>query len=91
MNVWDWLNLVGSIGFVACLTPQLIRTLKLRRADDLSLAFLVLVLFSSACVLAYSLGQGNLNFAAAQVANLLVWGTVLYFKVQPSDAKPASS
>lgn len=87
MNVWDWLNLLGSIGFVACLTPQLIRTLKLRRADDLSLAFLVLVLFSSICVLLYSMERKNYVFAAAQVANLAVWGTVLVFKVRPPAKK----
>jgi uncharacterized protein with PQ loop repeat len=84
VNVWDWLNLLGSAGFVACLTPQLVRTLKLRRADDLSLAFLVLVLLSSLCILAYSLGRRNYIFAAAQVANLLVWGTVLAFKLRPA-------
>ena len=83
MNVWDWLNLVGSLGFVACLTPQLVRTVKLRRADDLSLLFLVLVLFSSVCILLYSLQRRNYVFAAAQAANLVVWGTVLYFKLRP--------
>lgn len=90
MDVWDWLNLVGSIGFVACLTPQMIRTLKLRRADDLSLLFLVLVLFSSVCILLYSLQRANYVFAAAQGANLLVWGTVLYFKVRPEGGPKAT-
>jgi uncharacterized protein with PQ loop repeat len=90
VNVWDWLNLLGSIGFVACLTPQLIRTLRLRRADDLSLAFLVLVLFSSVCVLLYSTQRENYVFAAAQVANLAVWGTVLVFKLRPGS-KAASA
>lgn len=86
MDAWEWLNLLGSVGFVACLTPQLVRTLRLRRADDISLAFLVLVLFSSVCVLLYSLHGGNLVFAAAQAANLLVWGTVLWFKLRPAGA-----
>lgn len=91
MNVWDWLNLLGSAGFVACLTPQLIRTVRLRRADDLSLAFLVLVLVSSVCILLYSAQRRNYVFAAAQLANLVVWGTVLYFKLRPaaSRATPA--
>lgn len=84
--MWDWLNLLGSAGFIACLTPQLVRTLRLRRADDLSLAFLVLVLVSSVCILAYSLKHSNLVFAAAQGANLVVWGTVLWFKLRPGAA-----
>jgi uncharacterized protein with PQ loop repeat len=86
VNVWDWLNLLGSAGFVACLMPQLVRTLRLRRADDLSLAFLLLVLASSACILLYSVGRDNYVFAVAQVANLLVWGTVLYFKLRPTTS-----
>lgn len=90
MDFWDWVNLVGSLGFVACLTPQLIRTLRLRRADDLSLLFLVLVLFSSVCILAYSLERANHVFAAAQAANILVWGTVLYFKVRPKGGPRAA-
>ncbi len=89
MNVWDWLNVVGSLGFVACLTPQMIRTLRLRRADDLSLLFLILVLFSSVCILLYSLERNNIIFAAAQGANLVVWGTVLYFKLRPAPRATA--
>jgi uncharacterized protein with PQ loop repeat len=91
VNVWDWLNILGSAGFVACLTPQMVRTLRLRRADDLSLAFLVLVLVSSVCMMLYSAERENYIFAGAQVANLIVWGTVLYFKLRPSGAKPAAA
>ncbi|MFA5944874.1 MAG: PQ-loop repeat-containing protein [Candidatus Thermoplasmatota archaeon] len=83
MDAWEVLNIVGSLGFVACLTPQMIRTVRLRRADDLSQVFLLLVLFSSICILIYSLQRNNLIFAAAQGANLVVWGTVLYFKMRP--------
>lgn len=91
MNVWDWLNLIGSAGFVACLMPQLARTLRLRRADDLSILFLLLVLVSSACILLYMLKRENFIFAAAQVANLIVWGVVLYFKLFPSPMAPPIS
>jgi uncharacterized protein with PQ loop repeat len=87
VDVWAWLNLVGSLGFVACLTPQLVRTLRIRRADDLSLAFLLLVLFSSVCILLYMLQLRNFIFAAAQAANLVVWGTVLFFKLKPAPAR----
>lgn len=90
MDAWELLNIVGSLGFVACLTPQMIRTVRLRRADDLSLVFLILVLLSSVCILLYSLQQRNLIFAAAQGANLVVWGTVLYFKLRPGAAKKAA-
>lgn len=90
MDGWAWLNLLGTIGFILCLMPQLARTLRRRRADDLSLPFLVLVLASSACILPYMLNEGNRVFAVAQAVNLLVWGTVLYFKLRPGpDPRPA--
>lgn len=91
MNVWDWLNLIGSVGFILCLMPQLARTVRLRRADDLSILFLLLVLVSSTCILAYMLKRGNHIFATAQAANIVVWGTVLYYKLWPSPMAPPMS
>lgn len=89
MDVWDWLIWLGSAGFILCLMPQLWRTLHRRRADDLSLAFLLLVLVSSGTTLPYMLHQGEYVFAAAQAVNILVWGTVLYFKLFPAPASGA--
>lgn len=90
MDPWDVLIWVGSAGFILCLLPQLLRTLKRRSAEDLSVAFLVLVLVSSGCTLPYMLHQREFVFAAAQAVNLAVWGTVLYFRLRPS-LQPASA
>lgn len=84
MLIW-----VGSAGFILCLMPQLLHTLRRRSAEDLSLPFLVLVLFSSAATLPYMLHQREYVFAAAQAVNLLVWGTVLYFRLFPAP-RPAT-
>jgi lipid-A-disaccharide synthase-like uncharacterized protein len=88
VDVWDLLIWSGSAGFTLCLMPQLWHTLRRRSAEDLSVPFLVLVLFSSAVTLPYMLHEREFVFGAAQVANLLVWGTVLYFRLFP--AKKAS-
>lgn len=80
MLIW-----VGSAGFILCLMPQLWHTLRRRSAHDISLAFLLLVLVSSGATLPYMLHQREFVFAAAQAANLLVWGTVLYFKLRPAS------
>ena len=82
------LNWVGSAGFILCLMPQLYRTLQRRSAEDLSLPFLVLVLVSSGCTLPYMLHRRNYVFASAQMVNLLVWGTVLYFRLFPARPAP---
>jgi uncharacterized protein with PQ loop repeat len=86
VDFWALVILLGSAGFIACLVPQLVRTVRLGRADDLSLAFLVLVLVSSSLTLAYMLHRDEWTFAVAQAVNLLVWGTVLVYKVRPRRA-----
>ena len=77
LDAWELLNWAATLGFVLCLVPQLIRTLRTRRADDISRRFLVLVLAASVCMLVYMLHVGNYVFAVAQVVNLAVWGIVL--------------
>lgn len=77
MDPWELLNWAATAGFILCLLPQLTRTLKTRRADDISRRFLVLVLFASTCMLGYMLHVENYVFAFAQLVNLAVWGTVL--------------
>lgn len=74
----------GSLGFILCLMPQLAHTLRRRTADDFSLPYLVLVLAASALTFPYMLHQREFVFAASQAVNLLVWGTVLYFKIWPA-------
>ncbi|MCA1819641.1 MAG: PQ-loop domain-containing transporter [Thermoplasmatota archaeon] len=87
---WELFNWSASLGFTVSLVPQLLRTLRLRRADDISRRFLVLVNLAAALMLVYSLHVGNWVFAAAQVANLLVWGTVLWFRLQPAAGSGAA-
>ena len=89
MDPWEALNWVGSAGFILCLLPQLYRTLRRRSAEDLSLPFLLLVLVSSAATLPYMLHKRNFVFASAQAFNLLVWGTVLYFRLFPGRPSPS--
>ena len=81
LDPWEIFNWLASLGFTVSLIPQLQRTLKLRRADDISRRFLVLVNCAAALMLVYSLHVQNLVFAAAQCANLLVWGIVLWFRL----------
>ena len=77
VDPWELLNWAATVGFILCLLPQLTRTLRTCKADDISKPFLVLVLAASLCMLLYMLHEGNRVFAVAQAANLAVWGTVL--------------
>ena len=67
--------------------PQLYHTLRRRTADDFSLPYLILVLAASMMTLPYMLHKREFVFAASQAVNLLVWGTVLYFRLFPAKAK----
>ncbi|MCA1811582.1 MAG: hypothetical protein LC623_06175 [Halobacteriales archaeon] len=78
---WDAVVYAGSIGFILCLLPQLFKTLRTGKAEDLSWGFLVLVLFSSALTLPYMLHRDEVVFAVSQAVNLGVWGTVALVKL----------
>lgn len=88
MDGWELFNWLATAGFILCLLPQLTRTLRTRRADDISRRFLVLVLLSSASMGVYMVHVGNYVFAFAQAVNLLVWGTVLAVRLGVG-ARPA--
>jgi uncharacterized protein with PQ loop repeat len=81
---WEYLNYAASIGFTVALMPQLVRTLKRKRAQDISIPFASLVIASSGCMVPYTLHQGNWAFAVAQAVNLVVWGIVLYYRLYPA-------
>lgn len=79
-DFWGLLVYAGSIGFILCLLPQLLKTLRTGKAEDLSWGFLALVLLSSSLTLPYMLHQGEVVFAVSQAVNLAVWGTVAVVK-----------
>lgn len=91
MDPWDLLIWLGSAGFIACLVPQFVRTVRRKRADDLSVPYLVLVLAASSCTLPYMLHQAEYVLAAAQFVNLVVWGTVFYYRLRPGAWAPESA
>lgn len=80
---WRWLEFAGSLGFTIALLPQFLRTIRRRRANDMDLTFLLIVLASSLVLLVYSLATRQYFFAASYVANLLVWSVVLYYRLRP--------
>ena len=86
---WETLNWLGTAGFIVCLLPQLVRTVRTRRADDISWGFLILVLLSSGSILPYMLHEGNYVFALAQAVNIVVWTVVLGCKI--GSRRPKSS
>jgi uncharacterized protein with PQ loop repeat len=84
VDIWDLLVSAGSVGFILCLVPQLVKTLRTKRADDLSLGFLVLVIASSALALPYAVHERQWLLTASWATNLVVWGLVIYYKVRPA-------
>ena len=85
---WDWLIWTGTGAFTVALIPQLVRTVQRGSANDLSIAFVALILFASACTLAYWLQHAEYVAAGGFVANLIVWSVVLRYRLWPRRDTP---
>ena len=87
MEFLEILQFTGAMGFVVSLAPQFIRTVQRRSAADVSLWFLVILILSSILLFFFALATTPrlVWFAVSYAANVLVWGTVLYYRLWPSD------
>lgn len=79
----DWFQFLGSLAFTLALVPQFVRTLRRKRAEDVDVSFLVLVLLASVFSLVYTVPTRLYFFSGSFVANLIAWGTVLYYRLRP--------
>lgn len=84
---WQVFIITGTVLFNIALLPQLVRTLQLRRADDISVAFTLLILVASVSNMTYFLHLREWIAAFGFVGNLIVWSIVLYFRLHPSPEK----
>lgn len=78
------LIVLGTVGFTVALLPQVVRTMRLGRADDLSIPFILLVVGASGLTLAYwILHQQPLRVTFGFGANIVAWGLVLWYRLFP--------
>lgn len=80
---WRYVEAAVSICFILCLVPQFFWTVKRGRSRDVSLTFLLLVLLASVLGVAYTSHTLQWWLSASFGANLVVWGTVLYYRLRP--------
>lgn len=81
----EWLGLLGNILLVGSYLPQIYKLIKTKSAEDLSLSMWVIYVLGDICLLAYSIGTGDLIFTALfalfSLENLIVlYLTYLYSK-----------
>lgn len=82
----DWLIFLGGLLFTLALLPQALRTVKLGRAEDLSIPFILMVLGGSALTLMYWLiREEPWVVYYGFIANIAVWGLVLYYRLFPRE------
>lgn len=87
----DWLIFLGSLSFTLALVPQAARTIRRGRAEDLSIPFILLVLAASIMTLVYWLiRQEPWQVYFGFIANLMVWGVVLWYRLFPREGAVAS-
>lgn len=91
MDQLEIIQFIGAMGFVVSLAPQFVRTIRRKSAYDVSLWFLVILLLSSALLFYFALATRPrlVWFAISYFTNIIVWGTVLYYRLRPATAAPA--
>lgn len=81
---WEPLIIFGTVGFTLALLPQVVRTLRLGRADDMSIGFVLLVILASGATLIYWLQRDEPPWVyGGFIANILVWTVVLWYRLFP--------
>lgn len=80
---WQLLEALISVLFLACMAPQLVWTLRRGRARDVSVSFLLIVLLASVIAVPYGIHTQQWWLLASWSGNLVVWGTVLYYRLRP--------
>jgi uncharacterized protein with PQ loop repeat len=84
---WNYVILSGTTLFTLALVPQLIRTVRLGRADDFSVPFILMVVFASIANLTYFFAHKHDYIAGAGfIANIGVWSLVLWYRFNPREA-----
>ncbi len=80
----EWLVILGTVGFTVALLPQLVRTLRLGRAEDISIPFILLVVAASILTFIYWVIRGEPWYVTSGfAANAIVWSIVLWYRVFP--------
>ena len=88
MDLWTLLQAAGSTLFVIALLPQFYRTIQLGHANAVSATFSLVVLVASLVLIPYTLRTEQWWLAANYAMNLVVWGTVLYYRLRPRSPAP---
>lgn len=80
----EWLIVAGTAGFTLALVPQVVRTLRRGRAQDISIPFALLVIGASFVTLVYWILRAEPFWVwTGFAANIVAWGLVLWYRVYP--------
>ena len=81
----EWIIFVSAFGFSIALLPQLVRTLRLGRAEDFSLPFILIVVAASILAMIYFLIVDPAGWYVyyGYVANIAVWSIVAWYRIYP--------
>ena len=78
------LGWMGAVCLALCGLPQAIKTVRTRKADDISFLFLSLWLGGEVLTLAYVLPSLDFPLMVNYLVNILIVGTIMRFKLKGS-------
>lgn len=84
LNPFDVLSWIGTALFTIALLPQGVRTWRRKRADDISVWFLLTILGASASMFVWAISIDRYVVSSGYIANLVVWGYVLRIRLWPA-------
>ena len=81
MNIYESMGLLGALLSSITFLPQVVRTWKIRSAEDLSMGMLVIVFCSTIVWLIYGFALWLIPVIIANTAIMLLSTILIYFKI----------
>ena len=81
MNIYESMGLLGALLSSITFLPQVVRTWKIRSAEDLSMGMLVIVFCSTIVWLIYGFALWLIPVMIANTAIMLLSTILIYFKI----------
>ena len=78
----QWVGIIAGIFTSISLIPQLVKLIRTRKAEDISLFFLVILFFGLGTWIAYGLLRGDIPIIATNSFSLIVNGIILVLGIR---------
>lgn len=83
----EFLGWLGAFCFAICGLPQCWQSIKTGNSNGMSWLFLILWFVGELLTLIYTMPKGHLPLTFNYICNLIIVGTILWYKIKPRKPK----